>query len=198
MFSHFLYSKKSIYFGLVPIKKNKLIMKKVILFLLAAFIFSSSFSQTTATADKIYKHSGETLDVKVIKVGESTIIYKYPGEDAEQTIGKLAVSKVVYTSGRSEDISEKIVVSDKADWEKVQIITDKAQILGLKKGEEVRGKTSGLLSYNTAGSADKKASRKLKEAAAEMGAPFILLTSDKNDGFGVKQSIKNGITYNYK
>lgn len=173
-------------------------MKKIVLFLVSAFMFGSAFSQATATADKIFKHSGETLDVKVIKVGESTIIYKYPGEDAEQTIGKLAVNKVVYASGRSEEISDKVVVSDKSDWEKVQIITDKAQILGLKKGEEVRGKTSGLLSYNTAGSADKKASRKLKEAAAEMGAPFILLTSDKNDGFGVKQSVKNGVAYNYK
>jgi hypothetical protein len=55
-----------------------------------------------------------------------------------------------------------------------------------------------MLSYNTAGSADKKATRKLKEDAAEMGAPFILLTSDKNDGFGVKQAIKNGVAYNYK
>ena len=55
-----------------------------------------------------------------------------------------------------------------------------------------------MLSYNTASSADKKASRKIKEAAAEMGAPFVLLTSDKNDGFGIKQSVKNGVAYNYK
>ncbi len=109
----------------------------------------------------------------------------------EQVISKLAVGKIVYSSGRTEEVSDKVVISDKSDWEKVQIITDKAQVVGLKKGEEVRGKTSGLLSYNTAGSADKKASRKLKEAAAEMGAPFILLTSDKNDGFGIKQAIKN-------
>lgn len=68
----------------------------------------------------------------------------------------------------------------------------------MKKGEEIKGKTSGLLSYNTAGSADKKATRKNKEAAAEMLAPFVLMTSDKSDGFGVKQSIKNGIAYSYK
>ena len=173
-------------------------MKKIVLFLVSAFMFGSAFSQATATADKIFKHSGESLDAKIIKVGEATITYKYPGEDAEQEIGRLAVSKIVYASGRTEQISEKVTVSDKNDWEKVQIITDKAQVLGLKKGDEVRGKTSGMLSYNTAGSADKKASRKIKEAAAEMGAPFVLLTSDKNDGFGVKQSVKNGVAYNYK
>ncbi|MBS1653271.1 MAG: hypothetical protein JSU05_00370 [Bacteroidetes bacterium] len=152
-----------------------------------------------AQNDKMKKHSGETLEVKVIKVNETTINFKYPGEDAEQTIGKYAVASITYgTSGRKEDISEKIIVSGKDDWEKVVIVTDPSEVLGLKKGEEIKGKTSGLLSYNTAGSADKKATRKIKEEAAELGAPFILMTADKSDGFGVKQSIKKGYAYSYK
>ncbi|UAY51799.1 hypothetical protein [Ferruginibacter albus] len=173
-------------------------MKKISLSLIAMLVAVFSFAQT-AVNDKMAKHSGETLDVKIIKVNENTITYKYPGEDAEQTIGKLAVASITYgSSGRKETISDKVVVSSKDDWEQVQIVTDPSQVLGLKKGEEVRGKTSGLLSYNTAGSADKKATRKLRESAAELGAPFILLTSDKSDGYGVKQSIKNGVTYSYK
>jgi len=98
---------------------------------------------------------------------------------------------------RQEQISEKIEITSKEDWEKVEVLTDKSQVIGLKKGELVRGKTSGLLSYNTAGSADKKATRKIKQDAAEKGAPFILMTSDKSDNFGVKQSIKDGVTYLY-
>ncbi|MBN9385670.1 MAG: hypothetical protein J0H74_33255 [Chitinophagaceae bacterium] len=169
-------------------------MKKTLLTLLTALFAITAFSQN----DKLIKHNGEKLEVKVLKVGETTITYKYPGEDAEQTIGKFAVASITYgTSGRKEEISEKIVISGEDDWEKVQILTDKAQVIGLKKGEDVRGKTNGLLSYNTAGSADKKATRRIKEAAAKTGAPFILLTSDKNDGFGVKQSIKNGTAYTY-
>lgn len=145
------------------------------------------------------KHSGETLEVKIIKVNETTINFKYPGEDAEQTIGKYAVATITYgTSGRKEEISEKIIVSGKDDWEKVLILTDASEVLGLKKGEEIRGKTSGFYSFNSAGSADKKATKKIKEEAAEAGAPFILMTADKADGFGVKQSIKKGITYSYK
>ncbi len=172
-------------------------MKKLMFTLFALFCGIVSFSQ--ASSDKMLKHSGQTLDVKIIRVGETTITYKYPGEDAEQTIGKFSVASIVYgASGRKEDVSEKIVVSGKSDWELVQILTDKSQVIGLKKGEDVRGKTAGLISYNTAGSADKKATKRLKEEAAEMGAPFILLTSDKADGFGVKQSIKNGVAYSYK
>lgn len=154
-----------------------------------------SFAQN---ADKMVKHSGQNLDVKIVKVGETTITYKYPGEDAEQTIGKYAVAKITYSSGRTETISDKVVVSGKSDWENVVIFTDASEALGLKKGEEVRGKTSGMLSYHTAGSADKKATRKIKEEAAEAGAPFILMTADKSDGFGVKQSIKKGYLYTYK
>jgi hypothetical protein len=170
-------------------------MKKLFFALAAGFFSLAAFAQN----DVMVKHSGEKLEVKVIKVGETTIAYKYPGEDAEQTIGKQAVSSITYgTSGRKEEISEKIIISGKDDWEKVQILTDKNQVIGLKKGDEVRGKTSGLISYNTAGSADKKATKKIKEAAAEMGAQFILITSDKADGFGVKQSIKNGVAYSYK
>ena len=178
-------------------------MKKTILSLLSMLLMVCCASAQTNVAastssDKLYKHSGETLDVKIIKVGEFTVTYKFPGEDAEQVISKLAVGKIAYSSGRTEEMSEKVVVSGKGDWENVQILTDKAQVVGLKKGDEVRGKTSGMLSYNSAGSADKKASKKIKEAAADAGSPFILLTSDKSDGFGVKQSVKNGVMYSYK
>jgi hypothetical protein len=171
-------------------------MKKLFTALLLTLVGLTSFAQT---ADKMKKHSGETVDVKIVKVGESVITYKYPGEDAEQTIGKFAVATITYgSSGRKEEISEKIEISSKDDWEKVEILTDASQVVGLKKGEEVRGKTSGFLTYHSAGSADKKAAKKIKQAAAEMGAPFILMASDKTDNFGVKQSIKNGVTYNYK
>lgn len=169
-------------------------MKKTFLF---ATLLVAGLTQINAQ-DKIKKHSGETIDVKVRRVDESTINFTYPNEEAEQSIGRLAVASITYGSGRKEEISEKVIVSGKDDWENVQIVTDKSLILGLKKGEEVKGKTSGLLSYNTAGSADKKATKRIKEAAAEMGAPFVLLSSEKTDNFGVKQSIKNGITYSYK
>jgi hypothetical protein len=178
-------------------------MKKIILTAFAAVIALVSFAQTASSEkmDKMVKHSGETLDVKVLKVDEIIITYKYPGEDAEQTIGKYAVASITYgTSGRKEEISDKVEVSGKDDWEKVVILTDKSQVLGLKKGDDVRGKTAGMLSYQTAGSADKKATKKIKEAAAALGAPFVLLTSNKQAiGYNAPaQSFKDGTTYTYK
>ena len=156
-----------------------------------------------AQADKIYKHNGEVIDGKVVKLEEFTIIFKYDGEDAENTLSKYAIEKIVYgKSGRVEEVTEKIVVKTEDDWEKVVILEDKAFIAGLKKGDEVRGKT-GLINYHTGNTGDKKAEKKLKMAAAAMGCPFILQTADKStvgansNSLGGSQVIKKGIGYKY-
>lgn len=168
-------------------------MKQLIVAVLAGIIGLSAQAQN----DKMYKHSGEKLDVKIIKVSDWTISFSYPGEASEQTISKYAVGKIEYASGRTEMITEKIVVNGESDWEKVVLLEDKSASVGLKKGDEIRGKTSGLVGFHTAGSADKKSLKKLKEAAAAMGAQFVLITSDKDNQF-TTQSIKKGIAYSYK
>lgn len=168
-------------------------MKAIMLTLIASAISMLAFSQN----DKIYKHDGEVQDVKILKVNEFTISYSYPGETAEQMIGKYAVAKIGYASGRNEQITEKVSVSGASDWEKVMVIEDKSAIIGLKNVGEVRGKTSGMMGLHTAGSADRKSMKKLKESAAEMGASFVLITSEKDNQF-TTQSIKRGFGYSYK
>lgn len=174
-------------------------MKKII------FVFAMLIAGIGAYAqvDVITKHSGEIVKGKVVKLEEYTIIFKYDGEDAENTISKYAVEKIVYgKSGRVEEVTEKIVVSSESDWEKVVILEDKAYIAGLKKGEEVRGKT-GLINFQTGNTGDIKAEMKLKKAAAAIGCPFILLTADKttvganSNAMGGTQAIKKGISYKY-
>jgi sRNA-binding regulator protein Hfq len=174
-------------------------MKKII------FVFAMLIAGISASAqvDVITKHNGEIVKGKVIKVEEYTIVFKYDGEDAENTISKYAVEKIVYgKSGRVEEMTEKIVVATEDDWEKVVILEDKAYAAGLKKGEEVRGKT-GLINYHTGNTGDKKAEMKLKKAAAVIGCPFILMTADKttvganSNQLGGSQTIKKGIGYKY-
>ncbi|WP_276975119.1 hypothetical protein [Flavobacterium filum] len=173
-------------------------MKKIIFM---ALILVSAI--TSAQVDKIYKHNGEVVEGKVIKLEEYTIIFKYDGEDAENTVGKYAVQKIVYgKTGRVEDVTEKIVVNGEDDWEKVVILEDKAYIAGLKKAGEVRGKT-GLINFQTGNTGDKKASKKLKMDAAKLGCPFVLMTADKttvganSNALGGSQAIKTGVAYKY-
>jgi hypothetical protein len=175
-------------------------MRNFLLFVVLLFVTFAN-----AQADKMFKHNGETINVKVIKLEEYTIVYKYDGEDAENTISKYAVEKIVYgKSGRVEEVTNKIVINGEDDWEKVVILEDKAYISGLKKGAEIRGKT-GFISFHTGNTADKKAEKKLKIDAAKGNFPFILMVSDKqinqtgDDGpqFGNVQSVKTGVSYKY-
>ncbi|MBF2709521.1 hypothetical protein IR213_13110 [Flavobacterium soyangense] len=174
-------------------------MKKIILL----FLMSLTTSLIYAQVDVITKHSGETVKGKVLRVDEYTVVFVYDGEDAENSIGKYAIEKIVYgKSGRTEAVTEKIVVNGEADWEKVIILEEKSYIAGLKKGGEVRGKT-GLINFQTGNTGDKKADKKLKMAAAAIGCPFVLMISDKttvgasSNALGGSQAIKTGIGYKY-
>ncbi len=172
---------------------------KYILFLAVVLVSLT----VNAQVDQIFKHSGEVVDGKVIRLEEYTIVFVYDGEDAENTIGKYAIEKIVYgKSGRVEEVSDKIVINSDKDWENVVVLEDKSYIAGLTKVEEIRGKT-GLINFQTGNSGDKKAEKKLKIAAAKLGCQFILMTSDKttvganSNMLGGTQAIKKGITYKY-
>lgn len=176
-------------------------MKKI-LFILSLFISVAAFSQN----DKIYMHNGKTIEGSVVRVAEFTVVFKYANEDAEQTVGKYAVQKIVYgKSGREEQVTEKIIVNSKDDWQNVVVLEDKSQVAGLSKVDEVKGKTA-FINYRTAAGSDKKSEQKLKEQAAEKGCQFILLTSDKDlnlagstngNSLGNTQSVKKGVAYKY-
>ncbi len=175
-------------------------MKRIVIaFILMIGVFA--FSQV----DEIYKHNGEIIKGSVKKVTEYTVVFTYENEDAENTLSKYAVQKIIYgKSGRTEEVTEKVIVNGEADWENVVILEDKSYIAGLKKISEIKGKT-GFISFHTGNTADNKATKKLKIEAAKLKCAFILLTSDKDinqsgfDGprFGNVQAIRKGIAYSY-
>lgn len=167
------------------------------------FAFMLSFVTVNAQLDQIIKHNGEIVDGSVKRVEEYTVVFVYDGEDTEYTIGKYAVEKIKHgKSGRIEEVTDKIDVTGKDGWENVVILEDKSYIAGLKKEDEIRGKT-GLINLQTGNTGDKKAEKKLKQAAAEKGCAFILLTSDKttvgrnSNALGGSQAIKKGVAYKY-
>ncbi len=171
-------------------------MKNFLLTLFLSFITVALFA-----SDKIFLHGGKVIDGAVIRLDDFKVIFKYEGENAEQILSKKAVEKIEYNSGRVEDVSDRIEVSSKNDWEKVEILLDKSEIVGLKKVGEVKGKTSGYFSgYVSGAGADKRANKKLLMAAADMGCQFIYMTTDNaNSGafsYG-KQALKKGVAYTY-
>lgn len=173
-------------------------MKKTIATVLALFMAFLSYSQTIPT-DKIYKHSGEVLEVKILKITDLTIIYKVPNQDLQENISKLAVDHIVFSIGVEQKISDKIVVSGKKDADKVQVIEDKDQAEGLKRGAVIEGQTSSF-NWRSADASGRKALQKLKEQAAESNAPFVFMTVDHDSqnayGMGAK-GLKKGFIYTY-
>jgi sRNA-binding regulator protein Hfq len=168
-------------------------MRKI--FLALALFFSIAVSAQT---DKIYLHNGQVVDGNVVRITEFTVVYKYAGEDAEQTVSKYAVNKIVYgKSGREEKVTDKIVIASKDDWEKVVILEDKSEVAGLTNVGEIKGKTSGWISYRTGAGKDRKSEERLKQDAADLGCPFVLLTADKDASLVSMSSIKKGIAYKY-
>ncbi|MDH2208330.1 hypothetical protein N5J53_15075 [Empedobacter sp. GD03644] len=145
--------------------------------------------------DKIYKHSGEIIEGQIKRVGEFTVEYTYDGEGAIQSLSKYSVNKVFYgKSTRIEDVSDKIEITDDKDWGKVIILEDKSLVAGLKKGDDLKSKT-GMINFRTGNGKDERAEKVLKQQAAEVRCPFILLLSDKMTG---KSAKKTGSCYKYQ
>ena len=164
------------------------------------FAFSASFAQN----DQIFLHNGKSIEATISLVDDFKVIFKYVGENAEQTLSKKCIGKIIYNSGREEMISEKIEINGEDDWEKVEILMDKSEIVGLKKLDEVQGKTTALFAgYTSASGTDKRSMKKLLQAAAKLRAPFVYITADKDSkggmqsgAFGAKGN-KKGIAYTY-
>ena len=147
--------------------------------------------------DKIYLHNGKTINGAVLKVGEYTVIYSYEGEKSQEVISKYAVSKILHGgSNREEVITEKVIINNEDDWEKVVILDDRTQIVGLTKVDEVSG-----TKYAYGKKADRKAMERMKREAASLGCPFILMTLNHNTNYSAMttstKAQRKGIGYKY-
>ncbi|MGV0922862.1 hypothetical protein [Empedobacter tilapiae] len=161
------------------------------------FILGFTFLTTFVfgQVDKIYKHSGEIIEGQIKRVGEFTVEFTYDGEDAVQSLSRYSVNKVFYgKSTRIEDVSSKIEITDDNDWNKVIILEDKQLVAGLKKGDDLKSKT-GWVNFRSGNGKDERAEKVLKQQAADVRCPFILLLSDKTVG---KSAKKTGSCYKYQ
>jgi hypothetical protein len=168
-------------------------MKK--LFFAIALFVGCIFS-CMAQIDKIYKHNGDILEVQVKEISASIIKYSFPNETLLQSLGKYAVAKIVYSSGREEKISEFIKFENSSDFEKCIILANKDEAVGLIDKGEVVGKTAAI-SYQTPGTANKASLNRIRKAAMELNAPFILI--EENTSAGARgQAIRRGRAFGYK
>src|SRR5690554_885016 len=169
-------------------------MNKILLSTLGCLLVVSAYSQ-----DKLYTHKGDTLNVYVKEVNESSIRFTYPNEQSINTLSKNATEKIEYESGRVQQITEKIIINDYKDWEKVVITNLESDVQGLTKGKEMKAKAKGT-TFTSQGRVEARAFDKLKKEAASKGYHTLLIlttTGKSGSPYSSASSSIRAIGYKY-
>ena len=158
-------------------ERKKNMKKRVILMALTAVVAVGAKAQ-----DKVVLRSGEELNVKIVKNGETSIQYQFPGEEMLNEKNKREIKYIEYASGRKEECSQGIevpVIKSKDDWKLVVITYVESDVIGLKRVGELKA-TSGWGGSLGSSMGYKGALNKLKKKAAKMGAGVILVHDNPN------------------
>lgn len=155
-------------------------MKKILLFLLLLSTSFSCFAQ-----DVVVYHNGNMVEGKVTETNDQFIKFIYKGEDVVNTISRKALAEVRFASGRVQEMSQKVVVNGPDDWEKVKVVYDKNEVLGLKSLGQVEKHSSGTWSFSmTAGHFSEKTLKKIRKEAAKRGGCIVLVLSQSSNSGG--------------
>lgn len=173
-------------------------MKYFLFAILAIFTTTNVLSQSDP--DVILLHTGERLAVYISNVSERTVTFKYPEENIQYTKSKNSIDQIVFSSGRRADGSEKVKINGQQDWYKVIITNNPDDIEGLTKKGELYVKSTATTVFSGAQKIDAKATKKIKQQAAQLGAHIVYVHTQTNDrGIRrVNRSIKSGIAYGYR
>jgi len=150
--------------------------------------------------DIIIKHNGEHLNVKVIAVDEE-ITFFYPNESVINGLGKSCVKEIIFTSGRIQQITEKVILNSIDDWEKVQITANPEDIKCLVRKGDITASASNSWNFKSKTGVDKKAIEKIKKEAVALKAHIILIQSENKSNanfWSGASSSKNGVAYGYE
>ena len=171
--------------------------KNLLLFLLS---LSSFLSAQISKEDVILKINGESLRVNIISVDEK-ISFNYPNEKIISSLSKNCISKIIFSSGRTENFSEKIIVNGVQDWEKVLITTNPEDVKCLVRKGEVRASANNTWNFDSAMTVEKKSMEKFKKEATKLKAHIILIEDQFKKGTTYWEgdvSSKYGIAYGYE
>lgn len=145
---------------------------KVKKYLLASLLIFCSLLLASAQ-DVVVKHDGSHLKVKVNYLTESAVAFTIPGETRPIKMGRAEVEKIIYQSGRTEAVSQKVIINGRQDWNKIIVTSNPLSIVGLTKKGEIKVK-SGKQAHGVA-NFESKDIEKIKKQAADMGAHVVVV-----------------------
>ena len=147
--------------------------------------------------DKIFTHKNEIINCKILEIDDNNIKFNYQNESLTNTISRNVVNEIQFASGRTQKISDKIIVDGEKDWEKVQITNLESDIKGLTKIGDFTAKSSTGWGGMVGPSKSKmlsKAIDKIKKEAAKKGAHIILILDTTSDGSNTLRGASGSVT----
>jgi hypothetical protein len=158
-------------------------MKTIKLLILNLLFFGKNnlYAQNypTATTDKLIMHNGKTYDCKVNQVNAADVAVIFTNETAEQKINRMAISRIEYASKRVEEISPRIILSKKRDYDKVMIFDASNNIMGFTKKMELPKKYYKLIAKTTTGDLSIAEWKKIKKYVfKQQGIALLIVKPD--------------------
>lgn len=134
--------------------------------------------------DTLYKMNGEKLLITVTEITETSIKFIYPNESFSNTIAKSTVSKIHFKSGRVQEFSSALNVSNIKsclDWENVQISKIESEVQGLQKIDVIGAKAKGMSTMTSIGKLQDRAFDKIKIEAAMLGGNVVYIMEQNTE-----------------
>lgn len=136
--------------------------------------------------DKLVFHNGTIAEGKVTETSDKLIKFIYKGEDVVNSISRSTLTEVRYESGRVQEMSQKVEIKSPSDWEKVRVVYDKDEVLGLKSLGQIEKHSSGTWSFFiTAGHFSEKTLKKIRQEAAKRGGCIVLILTQQSQSGGL-------------
>ena len=85
-------------------------MKTKIIFLTLLCIPYLGYSQVTKS-DLVIRNNGDSLSVKISKVGENNITYSFPDETITYKLSKNLIKEIQFGTGRVEKINSVVIIN---------------------------------------------------------------------------------------
>jgi hypothetical protein len=149
--------------------------------------------------DRMITLAGDTVLCKILDVNEILITYKFPTEDSVYTRSAIFIHRILYGDGRIQNVSERVIVLDENDWEKVSITYDENDVEGLVKIGEIKARdSSNIFGDSGEENAQMEAMKNLRKKAAKMGAFIVLVIDHSTQKARVNSQMNDWASAGYK
>jgi len=128
---------------------------------------------TGKSQDKVINLNGETITCRILEFNGIALTFKSSSLDTVCYMSSGKIYQLLYSNGEIQNVSKRIMIAGKKDWEKVILTSDTADIEGLVKVGDLKTKTYAM--YDEEQARD-EGQIKLRKEAAELGAFIVLIT----------------------